>query len=56
MTVVTNGEIVALAMVLLVSLVLVYKLLKYNHKAWSNNFIVGKNTGIMDINNWGKTK
>ena len=50
----SNGEIVALLLVLLASLVGVYKLLKYNHKAWSNNFIVGPNCGIMDINSWGK--
>lgn len=54
MTVVTNGEIVSLAILALAGVWVVYKLLKYTHKAWSNNFIVGPNCGIMDINSWGK--
>ena len=54
MTIVTNGEIVALAILCLISVFVVYKILKLNHKAWSNNFVVGKNCGIMDVNNWGK--
>ena len=35
MTIVTNGELVSLAILCVISLYVVVKILKLNHKAWS---------------------
>ena len=54
MIVPTNGEVLAAFVLLAVVVWIAAKVIAWNHKAWREHFIGGKNSGIVHIDDWGK--